>query len=243
MVFFMLGCYSFQRLNYVVSVLLMTPYILILFSFLGVNNIVTERITDTIIGSVIAFIASYLIFPSWEFEQVNGYLSDVICANANYLQKIAESLSGKPMDIIEYKLARKDVFVKSGNLSAAFERMTSEPKSKQRNVKEMHKFVVLNHILSSYIATVAAELMDKSVLDPQPEIIRSVRKSLATLNDVSKKLGGAKTELLSEHVNIIADTNPKTTEPFTDETLLKEQLGFINKMSTDIARVTDNLVA
>jgi uncharacterized membrane protein (TIGR01666 family) len=241
MVFFMLGCYSFQRLNYVVSVLLMTPYILILFSFLGVNNIVTERITDTIIGSVIAFVASYLIFPSWEFEQVNGYLSDVICANANYLQKIAENLSGKPMDITEYKLARKDVFVKSGNLSAAFERMTSEPKSKQRNVKEVHKFVVLNHILSSYIATVAAELMDKSLTDPQPEIIRSVRKSLATLNDISKKLGGAKTELLSDHVNV-TEINPKAPEPFTYETLLKEQLGFINKMSTDIARVTDGIV-
>ena len=241
MVFFMLGCYSFQRLNYVVSVLLMTPYILILFSFLGVNNIVTERITDTIIGSVIAFVASYLIFPSWEFEQVNGYLSDVICANANYLQKIAENLSGKPMDITEYKLARKDVFVKSGNLSAAFERMTSEPKSKQRNVKEVHKFVVLNHILSSYIATVAAELMDKSLADPQPEIIRSVRKSLATLNDISKKLGGAKTELLSDHVNV-TEINPKAPEPFTYETLLKEQLGFINKMSTDIARVTDGIV-
>ncbi len=70
MVFFMLGCYSFQRLNYVVSVLLMTPYILILFNFLGVNNILAERISDTIIGSVIAFIASYLIFPSWEFEQI-----------------------------------------------------------------------------------------------------------------------------------------------------------------------------
>ncbi|WP_461452151.1 FUSC family protein [Mucilaginibacter sp.] len=241
MVFFMLGCYSFQRLNYVVSVLLMTPYILILFSFLGVNNIVTERITDTAIGSVIAFLASYLIFPSWEFEQVNGYLSDVICANANYLTKIAESLSGKTIDITEYKLARKDVFVKSGNLSAAFERMTSEPKSKQRNVKEVHKFVVLNHILSSYVATVAAELMEKNLPNPKPEIVRSVRKSLAMLNEASKKLGGAKTELLSEHVHI-ADVTPKSSEPFTDEALLKEQLGFINKMSTDISRVTDNLV-
>jgi len=241
MVFFMLGCYSFQRLNYVVSVLLMTPYILILFSFLGVNNIVTERITDTIIGSAIAFIASYLIFPSWEYEQINGYLSDVICANASYLTKIAESLSGKTIDITEYKLARKDVFVKSGNLSAAFERMTSEPKSKQRNVKEVHKFVVLNHILSSYVATVAAELMDKDIPDTQPDVIKSVRKSLATLNDISKKLGGAKTELLSEQVNIV-DATSKDTEPFTNETLLKEQLGFINKMSTDISRVTDNLV-
>jgi len=219
----------------------MTPYILILFSFLGVNNIVTERITDTIIGSAIAFIASYLIFPSWEYEQINGYLSDVICANANYLTKIAESLSGKIIDITEYKLARKDVFVKSGNLSAAFERMTSEPKSKQRNVKEVHKFVVLNHILSSYVATVASELMDKNIPDPQPEILKSIRKSLAMLNDTSKKLGGAKTELLSKHISIV-DATPKDTEPFTDETLLKEQLGFINKMSTDISKVTDNLV-
>lgn len=242
MVFFMLGCYSFQRLNYVVSVLLMTPYILILFSFLGVNNIVTERITDTIIGSGIAFIASYLIFPTWEFELINGYLSDVICANANYLKKISESISGKPIDITEYKLARKDVFVKSGNLSAAFERMTSEPKSKQRNVKEVHKFVVLNHILSSYVATVASELMDKSIPNAQPDIIKSVKRSLATLNDIAQKLGGAKTELLSDQVNII-DIDPKKPEPFTNESLLKEQLGFINKMSIDIARVTDNIVA
>lgn len=242
MVFFMLGCYSFQRLNYVVSVLLMTPYILILFSFLGVNNIVTERITDTIIGSIIAFIASYLIFPSWEFEQINEYLSDVIYANANYLHKIAASLSGKAMDITEYKLARKDVFVKSGNLSAAFERMTSEPKSKQRNVKEVHKFVVLNHILSSYIATVASELMDKNFPNPQSDMIKSVKKSLATLNDISNRLGGGKTELLIHHVHI-ADTNAKNPILFTDESLLKEQLGFINKMSVDIAKVTDNLVS
>jgi len=84
--------------------------------------------------------------------------------------------------------------------------------------------------------------MDRTLNNPQPEIIKSVRKSLATLNDTSKKLGGAKTELLSENVNI-TDTTPQSPEVFTNETLLKEQLGFINKMSVDISRVTDNLVA
>jgi uncharacterized membrane protein (TIGR01666 family) len=240
LVFFMLGCYSFQRLNYVVSVLLMTPYILILFSFLGVNHIVEERITDTIIGSVIAFIASYLIFPSWESELIKQNLRDVIYANANYLAKIAESVSGKVIGTTEYKLARKDVFLKSGNLSAAFERMTSEPKSKQRNVKEVHKFVVLNHILSSYIATVASEFIGKSMQEPHPDINRSVRKSLALLNDASQKLGGKKVDL-SCMQPISLDTN-KTPGIMNDDGLLKEQLGFINKMSTDIARVTENLI-
>ena len=241
LVFFMLGCYSFQRLNYVVSVLLMTPYILILFSFLGVNHIVEERITDTIIGSVIAFIASYLIFPSWESELIKQNLREVIYANANYLAKIAESVSGKVIGTTEYKLARKDVFLKSGNLSAAFERMTSEPKSKQRNVKEVHKFVVLNHILSSYIATVASEFIGKSMEEPRPDINKSVRKSLALLNDASQKLGGKKVDLTCMQpmsLDIV-----KTPGVMNDDGLLKEQLGFINKMSTDIARVTENLVS
>lgn len=241
MVFFMLGCYSFLRFNYVLSVLFMTPYILIVFSFLGVNHIVQERITDTLIGSVIAFIASYLIFPAWEYEQIQETLREMICANANYLVKIAESLSGKTVDTTEYKLARKDVFVKSGNLSAAFERMTSEPKSKQKNVKEIHKFVVLNHILSSYIATVASEIIGKTMNNSQPDVIRSIKKSLAILNDTSGKLGGQKADFTTERSTLISlDNKPELLVP--DDSLLKEQLGFINKISADIARVSDNIL-
>jgi len=220
----------------------MTPYILILFSFLGVNHIVEERITDTLIGSVIAFIASYLIFPSWEYQMIQDDLREVICANTNYLNKIAESIAGKSVDITEYKLARKDVYVKSGNLSAAFERMTSEPKSKQKNVKEVHKFVVLNHILSSYIATVASEIIDgKNAGNNTPEITKSVKKSLAILNDTSKKLGGEKVGL-SIDKNTIPDIGNKPPELVPDDNLLKDQLGFINKISLDIARVAENIV-
>ena len=218
----------------------MTPYILILFSFLGVNNIVEERIADTVIGSVIAFLASYFIFPAWEFEQIHEDMRQVICANINYLVKIAESISGKTVDTTEYKLARKDVFVKSGNLSAAFERMTSEPKSKQKHVKEVHKFVVLNHILSSYIATVASELIGKRMRASQPDIIRSIKKSLAILNDTSKKIGGEKTDFITDKQSVVSlDDKPELLVP--DDHLLKEQLGFINKISIDIAKVTEGI--
>jgi uncharacterized membrane protein YccC len=134
LVIFMMGAYSFQRLNYVVSVILMTPYVLILFKFLGVGhlNIAQERIVDTIIGSVIAFIASYVLFPSWESAQITVNLRDVIYANTHYLVKIADSMTGASVNTTDYKLARKEVYVTSANLSAAFERMTSEPKRKQK---------------------------------------------------------------------------------------------------------------
>lgn len=241
LVILMMGTYSFLRLNYVVSVIFMTPYVLILFKFLGVGFVVKERIVDTIIGSSIAFIASYLIFPSWEFEQIQQNLAEVICANVNYLVKIAESISGKQIGTIEYKLARKDVFVKSANLSSAFERMTSEPKSKQRKIKEVHKFVVLNHILSSYIATIGSAISAKALHKAPVENLRLLKRSIAVLNDCNKKLTG----------KIIDFSNGKTlpynpdekTQPSPDDVLLKEQLGFINKISNDIARVTDNILS
>lgn len=239
LVVLMIGTYSFLRLNYVVSVIFMTPYVLILFNFLGVGTVVKERILDTIIGSSIAFIASYLIFPSWEFEQIQHNLSDVIYANVSYLVRIAEGIMGKEVSIIEYKLARKDVFVKSANLSAAFERMTSEPKSKQRRVKEVHKFVVLNHILSSYISTIASGISLKSLHKSPTENLKLIKRSIAVLNDCNKKLNGPITDFNIGKVSLEATGQGIVLS--ADDQLLKEQLGFINKISNDIARVTEHI--
>jgi uncharacterized membrane protein (TIGR01666 family) len=237
MVALMIGTYSFMRLYYVVSVICMTPYVLILFKFLGIGgfDILEERILDTAIGSGIAILASYLAFPTWEFEQIKKTLAAAITANTWYLVKATESLTGKPVPLTEYKLARKDLYVKSANLSAAFERMTSEPKSKQRNIKDVHKFVVLNHILSSYIATVAGEVTIKPNYKARPEALKLIRKSLALLNESIKKLGGTKVEFYEEKTTLPLEDNPGTV----NDALLKEQLEFINKISIDITKVTD----
>lgn len=241
LIVFMMGAYSFQRLNYVVSVIFMTPYILILFKFLGVGHldIVRERVIDTIIGSVIAFIASYTLFPAWESEMITDSLRDVVQANNKYLATIAESMAGTEVGTTEYKLARKGVYVNSANLSAAFERMTSEPKSKQKKSKEVHKFVVLNHILSSYLATVGTAAFSQKMLGaPHPDHLKLIKRSMAVLNEIVRKLGGNHMEVLTDKVALqnTADIAPLNV----DERLLKEQLGFINKMVNDIAKITDN---
>ncbi len=239
---FMVGAYSFQRFNYIVSVILMTPYILILFKFLGVGHVVEERIVDTFIGSIIAFIASYIIFPIWEFDQIKKNLDDVLVANVSYLLKMAETFSGKVVSITEYKLARKDVYVSSANLSAAFERMTSEPKSKQRHIKEVHKFVVLNHILTSYIANIASNLINKPRLVPQPDNLRLVKRSINMLAETSKKL--EESNNLPAMINTLPaiPADIQKTEVTLDGHLLKQQLEFITKVSTDIAKITDTIL-
>lgn len=241
MVILMIGTYSFTRLNYVVSVIFMTPYILILFRFLGVGHLdlAEERIIDTLIGSLIAFLGIYLVFPTWEFEQIQENLREVIYAETNYLVKIAETITGRSVSVTDYKLARKDIYVKSANLSSTFERMTSEPKNKQKKIKEIHKFVVLSHILSSYLANLASGITEKNLHKTQPENLKLIRKSIAILNDSSKKLGGNPIDFTVEKAEPVEDKR----ELSANEPLLKEQLGFVNKISYDIARVTDNILS
>jgi uncharacterized membrane protein YccC len=146
--------------------------------------------------------------------------------------------------ITEYKLARKDVYVNSANLSATFERMTSEPKSKQRNIKELHKFVVLNHILASYSANIASALIRSGQKAPHADMLKLVKRSIAVLKETEKKLdGGNITPAVAPPKTDIAAKPEVAPVPLTEEdVLMKDQLGFINKIALDITKVTDNVL-
>lgn len=247
MLVLMLFTYSFLRLNYIVSVIFMTPYVLIAFGFLGVELVQTveERVLDTFIGSALAISSVFVIFPNWESDQLNDTLSKVLISNQNYLKTIAERLNGLPLNMVEYKLARKDVYVQSGNLSAAFERMISEPKSKQKHAKDLHKFVVLNHMLSSAIAAIAANLPDKNSI-VLPAQIKFARHAQIILLETVKKLKPP-TEVVS--VGLLAsETESTAKEPKFDSTqvdvaFLEDQFRFILKISSDIAKITDTILS
>lgn len=252
MVLLMIGAFSFQRTHYIVLVTLMTPYVLILFHFLGIGGfgIIEERILDTVIGSAIAFAASNLVFPNWESYQLKNYLRDVVQANVNYLQTLADGLSGKHIPITDYKLARKEVYVSSANLSAAFQRMTSEPTRKQWHRNEVHQFVVLNHILSSNIATITSGLLAG---ERQPVLVqdtlRPVKRSMAVLHESLKKLDPdyqrptSETEQPGKPELYLAKTETPVKPSLShEEQLMKEQLEFIQKLSFDVGKLTEQLV-
>ena len=237
---FMVASYSFQRLNYIVSVLFMTPYILILFSFLGANNlnIAQERIIDTFIGSFIAISASYLVLPNWESNQFKDFMREVLIANYQYLQKVAVMLSGGSVDITAYKLARKNVYVSSANLGSAFQRMLSEPKSKRQNSKEFHKFVVLNHMLSSYAATLITNLHQINQKTINDSHIKLIRRSLYTLSEIIKSMKEVELEEFE-----IANNSNYFNENSNESDLISEQLSLVNKLILDIQKLIQTQIS
>jgi uncharacterized membrane protein (TIGR01666 family) len=237
-IFFMLGTYTFQRFNYIVMVIFITPYVLILFNFLGIGflNVAEERLLDTGIASLLAFIASYFLFPHWESAQLDNYMTGVLKANISYLQKLADILYNKK-NSLDYNLTRKNVFVNTANLSAAFHRMLSEPKSKQRNRKEIYEFVVLNHILSSNIAGFISGITASSQLYSK-EILQKIKSSISCLETALQNLD--KNYQLKETAITIPEALKNLQQA---DNQLYEQLDFIYKLSSKINKITLQIFA
>jgi YccS/YhfK family integral membrane protein len=240
LVVFMVVAYSFQRTYYLVTVVFMTAYLLIMFSFLGLGymGVIEERVLDTLMGSAIAFAAGYFLFPSWERDQLRDLMATTLRTNQAYLRQLAERLAGQPVPPVRYRLLRKEVYVASANLAAAFQRMLSEPKSKQRHPAEIHQFVVLNHILSSNIAAVTVSLNEAAT---PPSLSAESRRALTS---AQAALGRSLNRLAAPPETVPAKPAEAPTaatppEPLTDDRPLLEQLTFLQKVSGDIGRVTE----
>lgn len=237
---FMVLTYSFQRIKYIVSVLFMTPFILILFTFITSENdinLVGERVIDTLIGSAIAFIASYLILPNWESYNFKTTLAEMVKANLDYFVIILTKLSGKPVSLTEYKLIRKEVYVSTANLGGALQRMINEPKNKQLKTNDVHKFVVLNHTLTSYLANLSIT-SKKIPFTFSTDQIKSIQKSYNYLKESWL--------VLCKDQNIVQQQIPN--KPILVESSLEEnhqanfeQLELILKVSSNIFKVSEKL--
>ncbi len=261
MLLLMIGTYSLLRTNYMFSVILMTPYILLLFHILSSSKfeiIITDRVIDTAIGSVIAFLANMIILPAWEQEQISNYMLKAINSNKNYFSSIASAFTGNQVNNTAYKLSRKNAFVALANLSDAFSRMLSEPKRKQKNSKELHQFVVLNHMLTSHIATLSSYVKPLAEKFASNDFIPLIGNTVARLEDAEKMITettalNAVSEVLDRNIiqhrmqqllekrrgelqqGILESTTKKELSEFKP---IADQFNFIANIATDIRKTS-----
>lgn len=242
LLFCMIASYSFQRKNYVVSVVFMTPYVIILFQFLGMGGIsvATERIYDTLIGSGIAFIASYFLFPNWEYEKLKPDMLSMLEANCGYFNQVSQLFFDKVKDFTNYKVARKQVYVATANLASLFQRMFSEPKSKQFLIKELHQFTALNHLLSSYIATLALYYKEHDFELENIDLLKPLIKNTAYLiTQAQDNLNNPKAE--KNPVPLIKIKKDDQVILSQDEDSVFQQFITIQKVAYDIYKLAEKL--
>ncbi len=231
---FMILTYSFVRIKYVVSVFFMTPFILLMFDFIGQNNeilLVKERILDTFIGAAIASLASYFILPSWESYQIKKMMSEMINKNMFYLKSVINYKTDSLNSQLEYRLARKEMYVSTSNLSSAFQRMLNEPKRKQQHVNEVNKFILLNNLFSSNVASISF-LMKEENLQFSDKEIREIRKSINLMKECYINLSKVLIEIdFNNNLNISTEVNFQQMEICNN---LVQAASELKKLSTKI---------
>lgn len=147
--------FSMIQKNYVGAAAFITLNVVFIYALLQPNvlNVIQYRVIDTIIGSGLAFFGNFILWPSWESSFYKKNVVDALEANINYLKEIDHFYHTKGNLPNSYKVARKKAFIAMGNLSATFQRMAQEPKSKRKAYRRLYKYNVFNYTFLSSLAS------------------------------------------------------------------------------------------
>ena len=229
--------FSLIQQSYKVGAAFITLHVIFVYALLQPNafSVIGYRVLDTLIGAILAVIANYVLWPLWEFKNLDQDILAVLKANNNYLlatQKLYNKTNGLNT---HYKMPRKEAFLAMSELNAAFQRVTQDPKSKQKEYQLIYDIVTLNHTIISAIASLGSFIQKHKVssLNEQFDVfiihISNNLKEARNILDKNKKLKinkddnieNAKEELLDNYINL---ANERDQEIKSGQLDVKEEM-------------------
>ncbi|MCL6461188.1 MAG: FUSC family protein [Flavobacterium micromati] len=259
----MLLGFTFTQINYKVSATFITMYVVFIYGIVtpNISDLVQYRILDTLVGAVLAFMANHFLFPTWEFVNTPIHLKKSITANQEYLKEIALFYNKKGSISTSYRLARKNAFIEIGNLMASFQRMSQEPKSKQRQLPQVYKLAVLNHSLLSSLASLGTYIQSHKTSSASEAfnivvetVDNNLKNAIEVLNDTTEIYDESIAQKdLSIHFTALKNIREKELqegEKFNPEDfqlkmqeaqLVIEQLVWLINLSGNIVKATKTL--
>lgn len=142
--------FKYLRGNYIIAAIFITVYVLAVYNLLqgtGVQ-VMTPRIIDTLIGSVIAYLSIRFIWPEWQYKNLKNLLIKAIEKDKIYF----ESVMNQQISTQEYLHHQRNAHRADNQLAQVWKSMRIEPKSKQKLITPARNFTYLNHTLLSYIS-------------------------------------------------------------------------------------------
>jgi uncharacterized membrane protein YccC len=253
--------------NYKSAAALITISIIFVYSLINPNafEVIQYRVIDTIIGAVIAIVANYVLWPSWEVNNLKEVLTNSVKRNKIYLLATKDLYHDKNENLLAYKIARKEVFLAISNLNASFQRITQDPKSKQIEFGLVYNLVTLNQTMVSAIASIGSFIVNHKTTPASKEFDLLIIKIANMLQTSCDQLEGEtpihyldeetvqnaedsllKTfQVLSENrdKNIEkgnTDLNTETLHNLQEAYLISNQLIWLKTLSANLKKATSN---
>jgi len=176
--------FAMVQKNYKTAAAFITISVVFIYALLKADilQVIQFRIIDTLIGAGLATLGSLFLWPNWEMHNIRSVMAESMFANQKYLKVIQDFILIGNTNKTQYKLARKEAFIENSNLVAAFQRMTQEPKSKQKNIDLVYEIVVLNNSLLATLASIGSYLQTHPVAS-DVEIAERVEDTQKNIND------------------------------------------------------------
>jgi uncharacterized membrane protein YccC len=196
--------FSLIQQSYKAGAAFITLNIVFVYALIDPNafTVIQYRVIDTVLGAGIAVLANYLLFPSWEYKNLDSVILNVITTNSDYLEATKHLYHNKEENSLEYKVSRKKAFLAMSNLNAAFQRLTQDPKSKQKESALIYDMVTLNHTILSAIASIGSYVLNHNTTPASEEFDTIIKDITSSLKHAASKLEHNETVHFSEEKEI-----------------------------------------
>jgi uncharacterized membrane protein YccC len=197
--------FSLIQQNYKSAATFVTISIIFLYSLINPNafEVIQYRVLDTVIGAAIAVVANYIILPTWEADNLREVLLNALKMNKNYLVAAQVLYEDSTTRKLTYNLARKDAFLAVSNLNASFQRLTQDPKSKQKEFQLIYEIVTINQTMIAAIAAIGNFIINHKITPASEDfkqLINTISGNLQLSSDIlehkkiEKEVGEEKNE-------------------------------------------------
>ncbi len=237
--------FGFRLANYGFATAFITMLVLFCFNQVGEGySVILPRLTDTIIGCILAVMAVSFIFPDWQSKRLHKVMADTIQAHQDYLFNIISQYQTGKNDSLAYRLSRREAHDNEAALSAAISNMLIEPGKYQAAVTESFRFLGLCHSMLTYISALGAhreQLSDKKINQLVIEAHQIIDDHLSqiqsqlTNKDFNNNLNANAEKRIDERLSIWRDEDDDSTK------MVLQQLHFIHQMLPEMSSLSKML--
>lgn len=253
--------FSMLQKNYKAAATFITLSVIFIYAIIrpDVLNVIQYRIIDTLIGASLSFLAMLWLWPAWGFMEIGDNIKNSLNANREFFKNISEFYRLKGEIPASFKVSRKEAFVQTSNLTAAFQRMAQEPESKQKSLNQYYELVVLNHNFLSSLASLSIYLQHHKTTEASDEFTKVSEAILNNLDTILKNLDlkkeprdgssevlaaptfDASIEIASERIKKEAFANSPHLHQHQEAHLIWEQMNWLLSMSDKLIKLSARL--
>ncbi|MDA0427033.1 YccS family putative transporter [Stutzerimonas frequens] len=221
--------------------------LMVLFCFNQVGDgygLIWPRLFDTLLGSLIAAAAVFLILPDWQGRRLNQVVANTLSCNSDYLRQIMRQYDSGKHDDLAYRLARRNAHNADAALSTTLSNMLLEPGHFRKDAETGFRFLILSHTLLNYLSGLGAHR--ESLPDDASDALleRAAGQLAASLDDLATALAQNKpVAIYSEEEEALAQQLEQIPEEMDDaHRLVQTQLGLICRQLAPLRSMAAHLI-